>query len=82
MQKESILVTVIIPVYNVERYLREAIDSVLKQNYSSIEIILVDDGSQDSSPEICDQYSEKYENLIVVSTYKCGFGVHIVFGFR
>lgn len=66
MQKESILVTVIIPVYNVERYLREAIDSVLKQNYSSIEIILVDDGSQDSSPEICDQYSEKYENLIVV----------------
>ncbi|MCI9098506.1 MAG: glycosyltransferase family 2 protein [Lachnospiraceae bacterium] len=66
MQKKNIIVTVIIPVYNVERYLREAIDSVLRQSYSSIEIILIDDGSQDNSPQICDQYSEKYENIIVI----------------
>lgn len=66
MQKKNKLVTVIIPVYNVERYLREAIDSVIRQSYSSIEIILVDDGSTDSSSKICDQYSEKYENIIVV----------------
>ena len=50
-------VTVIIPVYNVEQYLREAVDSVLHQTFTDFEIILVDDGSTDTSGKICDEYA-------------------------
>ena len=53
------LVSVIIPVYNVEEYLRECVDSVLKQTYNTYEIILVDDGSTDSSGDICDAYAKQ-----------------------
>ena len=49
-------VSVIIPVYNVEPYLREALDSVVGQSYRDLEIIIVDDGSTDGSSEICDEY--------------------------
>ena len=57
--------SIILPIYNVEKYLRECIDSILKQNFSDYEIILVDDGSTDSSPQICDEY-EKRDNRIKV----------------
>ena len=53
------LVTIIIPVYNVEKYVRRCIESVLNQDYNHLEIILVDDGSTDSSGEICDEYAKK-----------------------
>ena len=55
----SDLISVIIPVYNVEQYLRQAVESVLTQTYQNLEIILVNDGSTDSSPEICEEYARK-----------------------
>lgn len=59
------LISVVVPVYNVEKYLRQCIDSILSQTYMNLEIILVDDGSRDSSGSICDEYA-KIDNRIVV----------------
>lgn len=56
----------IIPVYKVEDYLRRCVDSVLSQTYENIEIILVDDGSPDNCPAICDEYALKYTNIKVI----------------
>ena len=60
------LISVIIPVYNVEQYLAECIDSVLASTYSNLEIILVDDGSPDNSPAICDAYAAKDKRIKVI----------------
>ena len=59
-------VSVIIPVYQVENYLERAVDSVLEQTLSEMEIILVDDGSEDTSPQICDRYAREYPDRIRV----------------
>ena len=59
-------VSVIIPVYNVEDYLKECIESLTAQTIKDIEILLVDDGSTDKSGVICDEYSEKFENVKVI----------------
>lgn len=59
-------ISVIVPVYNVEEYLEECLDSIFEQTLSPIEVICVDDGSTDSSPEILKRYAEKYENLRVI----------------
>ena len=60
------LVSVIVPVYNVEKYLKKCIDSILNSDYKNIEIILVDDGSKDLSGIICDDYKESYNNIKVI----------------
>lgn len=60
------MVSVIVPVYNVEKYMEECVDSILAQSYSNIEIILVDDGSTDHSGEICDRYATKYPEKVRV----------------
>lgn len=62
----SELISVIIPVYNVEPYLNLCIDSVLRQTYRNIEIILINDGSTDNSGMICDSYAKKHANIRVV----------------
>lgn len=65
------LFSVIIPVYNTEKYLRECLESVRKQSFSDFEVILVDDGSRDKSPAICDEYEKKDDR------FKC---IHICNG--
>ena len=59
-------VSVIIPIYNSEKYLRRCIDSVLNQMFGDYEILLIDDGSTDCSSEICEKYSEKSSKIKVI----------------
>lgn len=66
------LVSVIIPVYNVEEYLCECVDSVINQTYNNLEIILVDDGSTDSSGRICDEYAKKDSRISVIHQKNSG----------
>ncbi|WP_455438928.1 glycosyltransferase [Streptococcus salivarius] len=60
------LLTVVIPVYNVEKYLKRCIESILIQEWKSYDILLVDDGSTDSSPQICDDYAKAYDFISVI----------------
>lgn len=60
------LISVIVPIYNVQNYLKRCVDSITNQTYSNLEIILVDDGSTDTSGEICDQYAKQDERIIVI----------------
>ncbi len=69
------LISIIIPIYNVEEYLEQCLDSVLKQTYKKLEIILVDDGSTDSSGKICDKYANKYNNIITIHKKNEGLGM-------
>ncbi|MBE5825462.1 MAG: glycosyltransferase family 2 protein [Butyrivibrio sp.] len=59
------LISVIVPVYNVANYIRECLDSILAQTYSSFELLLVDDGSTDGSGSICDEYKERNDRIKV-----------------
>lgn len=59
-------ISVIVPVYKVEEYLEECIESLVNQTMKEIEIILVDDGSPDHCGAICDQYAQKYSNITVI----------------
>lgn len=59
-------ISIIIPIYNVEKYLCECLDSVINQTYKNLEIILVDDGSYDGSAQICDEYSKKDNRIKVI----------------
>ena len=65
MEKNNILVSIIIPIYNVEKYITKCIDSIIKQDYKNLEIILVNDGSKDNSLKICEKY-KKMDNRIVL----------------
>ena len=64
--KRQPLVSVIIPVYNAEQYLKECVDSVIHQTYDNIDIVLVDDGSKDGSSKICDKYYKNDERVQVI----------------
>ena len=89
--KRQPLVSIIIPVYNAEQYLKECIDSVWNQTYENLDIVLVDDGSKDNSPKMCDKFARKdgriqvihKENGGLVSAWKAGVekakGDYVVF---
>lgn len=64
--------SIILPVYGVANYLRKCVDSLLVQDITDYEIILVDDGSPDECPQICDEYAEKYDNIRVVHQKNAG----------
>ena len=68
-------VSVIIPVYNVEKYLERCIVSVVRQTYREVEIFLIDDGSNDGSGEICDEWAKKDDRIIVIHKENAGQGV-------
>ncbi|MBR4560852.1 MAG: glycosyltransferase [Bacteroidales bacterium] len=72
---QSPLLSIIVPVYNVEPYLRKCVDSLLAQDYSDYEIILVDDGSTDSCPAMCDEYASHYPNIHTMHQPNSGLSV-------
>lgn len=69
------LVSVVIPVYNVEKYIDRCITSVVNQTYGNLEIILVDDGSHDSCPAICDEWAKKDSRIKVIHKENAGAGL-------
>lgn len=69
------LISIIIPVFNVESYLRKCLDSIVNQTYRNLEILIVDDGSSDKSGIICDEYKEKDERIRVFHTENRGLSV-------
>ncbi len=68
------MLSIIVPVYNASRYLSDCVNSLLSQTYKDIEIILVNDGSKDDSPQICDYFASEYSNVHVI--HKRNGGVH------
>lgn len=61
----SPIVTVIVPIYNAEKYLCDCVDSILIQTFSDFELLLIDDGSTDTSGQICDEYAKKDSRIRV-----------------
>lgn len=66
---EQPLISIIVPVYKVEKYLKRCVDSILTQTYQNMEVILVDDGSPDNCGAICDRYKETDNRVVVIHIY-------------
>lgn len=80
--KDSPSVSILVPIYKVEKYLSRCIDSVLAQDFTDWELILVDDGSPDRCPEICDEYAQKDERIRVVHKDNGGLPSARLAGFK
>ena len=65
-------ISIIIPIYNVEKYLKKCLDSVMHQTYTNLEVILVDDGSTDQCSKICDQYASEDQRIVVIHQANMG----------
>ena len=74
MPLNRVKLSIVIPVYNVENYLRKCIDSVLNQDYDDYEIILVDDGSPDKSGTIAEEYAARDKRFVVIHKENGGYG--------
>src|SRR5574344_1236108 len=68
----SLKVSVVIPIYNVENYLPQCLDSLVSQTLKDVEIICVNDGSTDRSADILSEYAAKYENIKIITQNNCG----------
>ena len=68
-------VSIIVPVYNVEKYLEECVESLLKQTYRNLEILLVDDGSPDHCPQMCDDWARRDSRIRVIHKQNAGSGL-------
>ncbi len=66
MNQNSELISVIVPIYKVEKYLNNCVKSIQNQTYKNLEIILVDDGSPDSCPDLCDKFAKEDERIRVI----------------
>src|SRR4051812_27027229 len=64
--KMSEVVSIVVPIYNVQKYIHRCIHSILNQTYSNLEVILVDDGSPDNCPQICDDYAQLDSRIRVI----------------
>lgn len=73
--KQTTKITVVVPVYNAEQYLRACLDSIVQQSYHNLEIILINDGSTDQSGEICDEYAALDTRVKVIHQANCGLGM-------
>lgn len=78
--KKQPKVSVLVPIYNVEKYLNECVDSILAQTLKDIEIILLDDGSTDKCPQICDEYAKKDKRIKVIHKPNSGYGATMNIG--
>ena len=67
-------ISIVVPVYNVEKYINRCIDSVLDQSYANWELLLIDDGSSDNSGKICDSYSRKDNRIRTIHKPNGGRG--------
>ena len=67
------MISVIIPIYNAEKYLKRCLDSVISQTYQNLEIIAVDDESTDASGAICDEYARKDSRIRVIHKQRGGY---------
>ena len=82
MKENSVNVSVIVPVYNVEKYLSQCMDSIISQSLKNIEIICIDDGSTDSSPKILDEYAEADSRIRVIHKENGGYGAAMNLGIK
>lgn len=76
------MISVIIPVYNVEKYISRCIESLLEQTYEDFEVLLIDDGSTDNSGPMCDEYAEKDQRIKVFHNENVGFGLVRNYGLK
>lgn len=74
MKNQSDLISIIVPVYKAEMYLKRCISSIQAQTYKNFEILLIDDDSPDECPRLCDEFAEKHENIISIHLKGTAFG--------
>lgn len=71
---DNIEVSVVVPIYNVEKYLRQCLESLVNQNFDDYEIILINDGATDNSMKIAQEFEDKYKNIKLISKKNAGLG--------